>query len=236
MSEESWKSTDDWYENTRYQITETPERLDQTEAPGVRVVVEHPSTHYGYESQPPGNPPNHHWEEVNERLRSKDISDNLYREQAGEGPDGQQALFNISHKHPYVGFMATHPAYRHHVASLLGVAALETRARYGEDLRSDNSLSESSSKMVHRLAEAGIVSPPSNEQRNNLTRRHFADYWIGTPLADIQEKRRVEFLPSNTMRVGRQFAREVLRRTRQSVDRARPVIEAVKGEQGKMFE
>lgn len=200
---------------TSYRVT-APTSDQRYFAPGAEVRVSHPSTWYDYKFQ--GS------------MDRIDQRGDLTRYQFGDRSDGQRALFGVRHTHPYVSWMSTHRDYRAHIPSLLGAAAVETRARFGEPLRSDRSLSETSSPIVHRLAQAGAVQVPKMENRNS----HQVD-----PDAEFSTRESasayVREVPAETVHLGKQFLRHALRQPKRNVSRGR-VSSGLKDKQGKLFD
>lgn len=196
---------------------------DVLNVPGAKVRVSHPGT--GYDLNP----------EISDYTKaySADYQDGKYRVQRGDGPDGQGALFDVHHRSPYVNFMASHPDFRHHIPTLLAVANIESQERFREPLHPDSSLSVHSSKIVHRLAEAGVIKPPSHETRNDLTAEDYKNYTVAS--RNMHESRKVEIAPSTIQR-GKQFLREALGRPRQAVQGAVAGVSEKSGKQQLMFE
>lgn len=166
---------------------------------GATVQVSRPVTHYDYEDQGSLTGPH-------------DRSLDLNRFASGDGPHGQGALFGVRHIHPHVSWMSASRQFGSYIPSLLSIAATETKARYGEGLRSDTSLSSTSAPIVQRLAESGSVAMPKNWHQNNRVpddRPHYA--------TRLLKKETAQEIPEETVRISRQFLREALRRPRQPV-------------------
>jgi hypothetical protein len=182
---------------TRYKVT-APKSDEPFLVPGASVEVNHPWTAY-VERDPDPTPVNTHGD--------------LVRHQHGDGPGGQASLFGVQHHHPYVAYMESHRQFGAHIPTLLSVAALETKQRFGEPLRSDKSLSERASSMVHRLAEAGVTQAPKNEVRNPLK-----------PKSDLETASRrmvgkTSEVPESTVVAAKHQLRQALRRPKQAVAR-----------------
>ena len=216
--ETPWKIEDPLY--TEYRVTAAESHFPDS-APGARVRALKPRTEYINNTAV-----------VDSRPYSQDLHGDRVRTQTSDGPGGQRSLFDIEHHHPYVDLMATHPDYRAHVPTMLGVAEIETRARYGEGLRSSNDLSVHSSQLVHRLAQAGATKPPSDEMRNKITASNYKKYEVSTRRS---MPGRYEDVPDSTTSMGRQFVRNMLRQPKQAVRRASAAASAKKGEQQEMF-
>lgn len=184
-------------------------------APGARVKVDRPTTWYDHEDQ--------------SNVQPVDSHGDLARFQFGEGAGNQGALFGVRHTHPYVSWMEAHKDYGARIPGLLSVAALETKARFGEPLRSDRSLSESSSPIVHRLAQAGAVTAPVMESRNRMQVDPDAEVPTRRYESDVRE------VPESTVVLSRQFLRAALRRPKQVVERAVAGVSDKKGVQQEMF-
>ena len=199
---------------TTYSVT-APASDQMYFAPGARVKVDRPTTWYDHDDQSAVEPVDSHGD--------------LARFQFGEGPGNQGALFGVRHTHPYVSWMESHKDYGAYIPGLLSVAALEAKARYRESLRSDKSLSESSSPIVHRLAQAGAVTAPAQESRNRM--RVNPDVEIPTRRyePDVRE------VPASTVNLGRQFLRTALRRPKQAVSRSVSAVGDKKSTQQEMF-
>lgn len=150
--------------------------------------------------------------------------------QRGEGHHGQRSLFDVKHEHPYVSWMGTHPDMRGHIPTLLGVAAMQTRARYGEPLRSDTSLSAESQKIVDRAASAGAVQMPAFVSRNSISSSEdrFNNYAVNTKAAGGGRD-----IPEPEVAMGRQFVRATLRAAKKPVQA--PIRTAAQAKQGKLF-
>jgi hypothetical protein len=183
-------------------------------APGAEVRVSGASTTYDHFDQASA-------EQV-------DSHGDLARYQLGDGPDNQGALFGVMHRNPHVSWMSSHRDYRAHIPTLLGIAAVETKARYGESLRSDTSLSETSSPIVHRLAQAGAVEAPAMEFRNN--EYHDPEKWVRTRVGQNPRE-----IPESTVNTSKQFLRQALRRPRQAVQRGAAAAGDKKFHQPEMF-
>lgn len=196
--------------------------MDEYVAPGALVRVTRPATGYDLHA------------EVGQHSKdwSSDYQEGKFRIQRGDGPDGQGALFDVTHRSPYVSFMATHPDMRAHIPTMLSVANLETQERYREPLRPDNDLSVHSSKIVHRLAEAGAIEAPAHEQRNALTTENYRNFTVGTR----HNYGSASEVPATTVQRGRQFLREALGRPKQAVENAVTSIGDKKGKQERLFE
>lgn len=199
--------------------------------PGASVHVRSPRTEYEYDGST--------IRDMRTRSgHSDDYSDDLSTWRRGDGPEGQRSLFDVAHHHPYVSWMGTHPDFRGHVATLLGVAATQTKARYGEYPRSDTSLSAESQRIVERAAAAGAVKMPNFVSPNNYSSRDSQHYLIPTqgsqdsPADREYPATKSSTVPQGDVEVGRQFARSVLRRPKQLVEHAQQVAGA---KQQKLF-
>lgn len=217
-SETPWRIEDPLY--TEYRVTASESNFPDS-APGARLRVLKPRTVYVNNTAV-----------VDSRPYSQDVRGDRVRTQSSDGPGGQRSLFDVEHHHPYVDLMATHPDYRAHIPTMLGVAELETRARYGEGLRSSNDLSTHSSQLVHRLAQAGATKAPSDEMRNKISANNYKKYEVSTRSS---MSGRYADVPDSTTSMGRQFVRQMLRRPKQAVNRASAAASAKKGEQQEMF-
>jgi len=218
--ETPWRSEED--RKIRYRVT-APESANPDSAPAAVVEVAKPRTHYfpqGEISRYSGT-------------FSSDTRTDRVRMQEGDGPRGQGSLFDVHHFSPYVQYTATHPEMRAHIPTLLSTANVESQHRWGEPLKSDNNLSEHSSRMVRRLAEAGAVEPPENETRNDMSAedyRRFEDYTRGHGPGEHSE------VPAATVQMGKQFLRDALRGPRQAVKRGAATAGAKKAaKQERMF-
>lgn len=198
------------YGHTYYKVT-APRSDTPYHAPGAEVVVSRPKTAYFPTSG------------EDFTMDSTDSRGDLIRYQTGDGPGGQGALFDVRHTHPFVSGMNASPQFGAHIPTLLGIAARDTRARFGEDLRSDVSLSESSSPIVHRLAEAGAVQAPQKEERNSIARD--PDFLAPTRRSHVIRKMPVEEVPRSEVSAARHFVRETLRRPKQAVERTSAVAQ-----------
>lgn len=194
--------------STTYRVTE-PSSNRPSDALGAVVDVEHPETIYDYEDT---------------KRPHDSVRRDLVSADAGEGPGGQGALFGVHHAHPYVSWMHASGQFGAHIPTLLATAAVETRQRFGEDLRSDSSLSDHSSPIVHRLAQAGAVQAPQNESNNGSIRNpSHLTRTRGPDSIDV---------PEETVNMGRQFLRAALRRPKQNVQRSQSTPGM---KQGKLF-
>lgn len=202
--ETPWRSAGQRY--TGYFVT-APRSDTPYHAPGASVTVARPMTRYSSASGDEG----------------RDIHGDLIRYQTGDGPAGQEALFDVRHHHPYVSSMHASPQFGAHIPTLLGIAARDTRARFGEDLRSDVSLSETSSPIVHRLAEAGAVQAPQGETRNSVSRD--PNFLAPTRRSHVIRKMPVEEVPRSEVSAARHFVRETLRRPKQFVEQTSAVAQ-----------
>lgn len=217
-AETPWRIQDPLY--TEYRVTAAESHFPDS-APGARLRVLKPRTEYV-----------HNTAVVDSRPYSQDVHGDRVRTQASDGPGGQRSLFDVEHHHPYVDLMATHPDYRAHIPTMLGVAEIETRARYGEGLRSSNDLSVHSSQLVHRLAQAGATKAPSDEMRNKITANNYKKYEVSTRRS---MPGRYEDVPDSTTSMGRQFVRNMLRQPKKAVNKAAAGVSAKKGVQQEMF-
>jgi hypothetical protein len=83
-------------------------------------------------------------------------------------PGEQMGLFNHYHEAPKVFSLAATPDARHHVGALLGMAALESHARYGETPQASSDLSPNSAPVVQRLIDKGLVKAPDQSDHNAI--------------------------------------------------------------------
>ena len=204
-----WKVTNSQYRYTQYNASDSNDTRPYTEA--ATVTVEHPVTNYDLTPEL----------DAYQRTYSRDMNLDRHRTQTGEGDHGQGALFDVYHRKPYVSYLASHPEYRGHVGTLLGVAALETKQRFGELPVPDSDLSVHSSRIVHRLAQSGAVEAPRNETRNDFTADNFTDFQV--PNRNFAPGQ-VSDIPRSTINMGRHLLREALRRPKQAVKQS--IIEA----------
>jgi hypothetical protein len=205
---------------TRYFVTDTSRKGLFTE--GAEVGLTHPSTTYDDISTKP------FYQEKNQH----DYESDRHRVQIGEGAHGQRALFDVFHRKPYVDWMATHPDFRGHVGTMLGVVGVESKHRFGEIPAADTDLSVHSSRVVDRLAQAGAIKAPEGEQRNGITADEFHDFQVRNPVRDPQ----TEEVPRSTVAMGRQFLRDALRGPKKQVTKSvKAVSEKAKGKQERMF-
>jgi hypothetical protein len=79
----------------------------------------------------------------------------------GDGPGNQQALFNVFHQPPRINSLHADPSMNTEAMNLVGIAAHQSKKRYGEEPIPDSDLSEHSSRMVRHLANLGITKPPA---------------------------------------------------------------------------
>jgi hypothetical protein len=212
--ETPWKNHTEW--GTNYNVTaETSDELGY--ARGAQVRVEKPNTYYQYKDQ----------SIVQRHDDPIDRDGDIMRYQFGEGPGGQGALFGVRHKHPYVSWMHASDQFGAHVPTLLAIAAHDTKAQYGEPLRSDQSLSERASGMVHRLAQAGVIKAPTNETRNDQQPKGGRIQETRNQILDHID------IPQEQVNAGRQFVRQALRGPKKAVDRVQAQVGA---KQQKLFE
>lgn len=154
---------------------------------GAMVHLDQPRTEYYYPRISPGYQENWDTRTESHRYGPEDVHDGI-----GRVRGRQQTLFGYHHVRPTVDFMLANRGYQHYAASLLGVAALESRARYGEDPVASSDLSPHSSRLVGRLARAGAVQypGPDEEHRNTLDfPDHPAAYLWGSKYEEIQPSR-----------------------------------------------
>lgn len=211
-----------------------PSPLHPDFTPGASVVVRSPRTSYEYDGS------------VSRDMRNRsglpdDYGDDHSTWRRGDGPHGQRSLFDIKHQHPYVSWLGTHPDFRGHVATLLGVAATQTKARYGEYPRSDTSLSRESRRVVERAAAAGAVRMPDFVSPNDYSSRNSSNYTVPTqgsmdyPANKELPATTSRTLPRPDVELGRQFARSVLRRPRQAIEKASEISGVKKAQQQEFF-
>jgi hypothetical protein len=206
---------------TRYFVTDTSRSGLFTE--GAEVGLTHPKTTYDDVLDNP----------FYQRAQDpQDFSTDRHRVQTGEGERGQRALFDVFHRKPYVDWMATHPDFRGHVGTMLGVVGLESKHRFGEIPAADNNLSVHSSRVVDRLAQAGAIKAPEGEQRNGISTGEFHDLQVMNPRRDPSHQE----IPRSTVAMGRQFLRDALRGPKKQVTKSvKTVSEKAKGKQDRMF-
>jgi hypothetical protein len=206
--------------STHYFVTDRSRKGMFTE--GAEIGLTHPDTTYDDIS---GNP---FYQEKNQ----EDFESDRHRVQIGEGENGQRALFDVFHRKPYVGWMASHPDFRGHVGTMLGVVGVESKHRFGEIPAADTDLSVHSSRVVDRLAQAGAIKAPEGEQRNDITADEFHDFQVRNPVRDPRNQE----IPNSTVAMGRQFLRDALRGPKKQVTRSvTAVSEKAKGKQERMF-
>jgi hypothetical protein len=86
---------------------------------------------------------------------------------------GQTPLFSVEHTPPTVDWMASHKDLRHHIPALMGIAANDTRSRFGEIPSADSDLSVYSSRLVDRLAAKGVIAPRDQSRPlNSFSTKH----------------------------------------------------------------
>ena len=191
--------------------------------PGAEVQVTKPRTRYEYDGAPA--------RDYNVRTgRSADYANDFSTARRGDGPDGQMSMFDAVHFHPFVHWMGTHPDFRGHIPTMLGVAALETKRRFGENLRSDTSLSAESQKIVERAAQAGAVQMPQFVSPNTISSKEekFANYVVATKAAGGGRD-----VPKPEVSMGRQFVRDTLRAAKKPIQA--PIRAAASAKQEKLF-
>lgn len=193
--------------------------------PGAEVIVRAPKTRYDYEGSAKRN-------YLDKNARSDIYGDDHSTWQRGDGPHGQRSLFDVEHHHPYVGWLGTHPDFRGHIGTLLGVAATDSRRRFGESLRSDTSLSQESRRIVERAAAGGAVRMPDFVSPNDISSREdkYSNYVVATRAAGGGRN-----IPEPEIAIGRQFVRDVLRRPRQAIEKASEISGAKKAQQQEFF-
>lgn len=79
-----------------------------------------------------------------------------------EASGGQGKLFDVKHRAPKLDLLFAHEDLRPHAMGLLGRAALESHARYGQYPEASDDLSQHSEKIVRRLADKGIIKYPEH--------------------------------------------------------------------------
>ena len=210
-------------ETAGYSAGYDPSPVHPEFTPGAEVQVKKPRTEYNYDGDAR--------RDYNNRSGRSDHYGNDYSTwQRGEGPGGQRSLFDVDHHHPYVSWLGTHPDFRGHIPTMLGVAALESKRRFGEPLRSDTSLSEESRKIVERAAEAGAVSMPHFVSPNTISSKEekFSNYMVTTKAAGGGRD-----VPEPEVAMGRQFVRDTLRAAKKPVQA--PIRAAAQAKQEKLF-
>ena len=213
---------------TSYHVTDS--RNSDPTAPGLSLEVEHPKTEYAL---------NFREEDSAGVTFSGDHNTSSERWQTGDGHGRQRSLFNVWHTKPRVSALASHPDFRGHVGTMLGVAAVETKNRFRESPVASNDLSEQSSRIVHRLAESGAIEAPGNEQRNSLSSGDFSNYAIhnrGYSLYGLGGEIKESGIPRSTVAMGRHTMREILRGPKRQISQTvSGVSEKAKGKQERMF-
>jgi hypothetical protein len=89
----------------------------------------------------------------------------------GDGEHGQQSLFNVFHQPPRIDSLFADPSMNTEAMNLVGIAAHESKKRYGEEPIPDSDLSEHSSRMVQHLVNLGITKttkPPEGQEPNEI--------------------------------------------------------------------
>lgn len=196
--------------------TRNPERWN----PGAEAHVSAPRTRYIYGDS--GSSVQQSDEYVTQHIGSRES-------------DGQGALFGVTHTHPEMHWLVSHPDMRGHVPTMLGIAALETHARYGEYPRPADNLSDQSTRMVEKLASVGATKMPSHIDWNPMSSEDHSDR--GPDLAFVRRdaaEGSIRMHDKGTASVGRQFIRSVLRGPKRSVPPP-SVTESTKGKQQKLF-
>lgn len=213
---------------TSYHVTDS--RNSDPAVPGMSLEVEHPQTRYDL---------NFREEDSAGVTFSLDGDSSSERWQTGDGPGRQRSLFDVWHTKPQVSFLASHPDFRGHVGTMIGVAATEARHRFRENPVASNDLSEQSSRLVHRLAESGAIEVPGNEKRNDISSGDFSHYRIhnrGHSLYGLSGEIKEVDIPRSTVAMGRHTMREMLRGPKRQISQAvSGVSEKAKGKQERMF-
>lgn len=209
-------------ETAGYSAGYDPSPVHPEFTPGAEVQVKKPRTEYEYDGSTR--------RDYNVRSGRPDIYGNDYSTwQRGDGPGGQMSLFDATHHHPYVSWMGTHPDFRGHIPTMLGVAALESQRRFGEPLRSDTSLSEESRRIVERAAAAGAVTMPHFVSPNTISSKEekFSNYVVATKAAGGGRD-----VPGPEVSMGRQFVRDTLRAAKKPIQA--PIRAAASAKQEKL--
>lgn len=111
----------------------------------------------------------------------------------GDGEHGQQSLFNVFHQPPRIDSLFADPSMNTEAMNLVGIAAHESKKRYGREPIPDSDLSEHSSRMVQHLVNLGITKntkPPKWQEPNEIQKGprllQLNDYELGvtSPMSD----------------------------------------------------
>lgn len=138
---------------------------------GVYAEVKGPTDEYGY--------PRHL---VNTKVPSKDRpTDWQTSDRSGVGAEAfrNQRLFDVRHEPPVVTtLMGTNPRPKGAVSQVLGVAAIESKARWGQYPTPSPDLSQHSAPIVQRLVDKGVVDNPheyESPDKVQVTNRYNRD-------------------------------------------------------------
>jgi hypothetical protein len=106
----------------------------------------------------------------------------LNNEQFAEERATQPKMFGMGHAPPVLDILAaSEQAPRHAAHAALGLAAMESHARYGQYPEASSDLSLHSAPIVRRLADAGVIKAP--EQFEDASDLKSAEKHPGKPYA-----------------------------------------------------
>lgn len=202
----TWKAESDprWSKPETVYAVSTPEHGETLQRGAIATLV-HPNTYY---DDRPNRDRDPHLGD------GPDLDSGVWRVQAGDGPDRQGSLFDVTHRRPYIHYLVANQEYRTHAMGLLGIASVESRRRFGEDPVPSDDLSPHSQRMVGRLAEAGATKMPEHFTSNSLD---FPGYpHVEPPEEYADQGYTVSKVPDHTVGLGRHRAREILRQGRQA--------------------
>jgi len=223
------------YGFTEFAQDDAPDRATRvTEAssivPTAKAVVYRPSDKYEYhyrnfDSSGPGNAYSTIAEHMGAGSHALIAWGGAERRDKFEEKDGQGRLFAARRTAPKLEVLFAHEDLRPHAMGLLGRAAVESHARYGQYPEASSDLSQHSEKIVSRMAEKGLIKYPENldyppdedgkidngiSDDDSFYRRYREGPHYGPVVEDTQFTRTKE-LPGWHHALGRQFIRHALR-------------------------
>ncbi len=135
----------------------------QTAVPTASVSVEKPHEDYEYPMRTNWEAYGTAWEfRKTEKKGRHRLSDHLggWGNPKFEEDNGQGELFKVHHTPPIVDTLFSHHDLKGEVPGLLGRAALESKAQFGEYPEASTDLSRHSKGIVDRLVSKGIIKDP----------------------------------------------------------------------------